>query len=352
MAKKVSQNLKEYNKKIKKKIKGLSPAKIIVLILLSIGTVLSYVFYGQIFGEDTIFTADYQNEFFNALMGLVPKIIRSLQIITITEVVATIVLFVVSHSFVKTQRGLTVTRLACSLIRCIVAIVLVITVLAVWGVDTTALITGAGVITLVVGLGMQSLIGDVVAGLFIIFENEFNVGDIITVDGFRGEVVSIGIRTTKLKAVGNVKVINNSDIRGVLNQTIEPSVAKTLIAIEYGESLEYVEQIIDKNLKKIVINGVLEEGLCYDGVSELGASGVTLQFTAKCNEADIFAVQRAMNKELKLMFDEHGINIPFDQLDVHIIPEKKTPTKKSAATSKKSTEKNTEAKTTANKKQH
>ena len=69
---------------------------------------------------------------------------------------------------------------------------LVIAVLAIWGVDTTALITGAGVLTLVVGLGMQSLIADVVAGLFIVFENEFNVGDIITVDGFRGEVIAIG----------------------------------------------------------------------------------------------------------------------------------------------------------------
>lgn len=321
MSAKIAQDLKEQGAKIKKKIKGLGPAKIILLLILTIGTVLSYVFYGQIFGENTVFTADYNNEFVNAVMVLIPKVINSLQIITITELIATVILFIVSHSFVKTQRGITITRLVCSLIRVVVVIILIITILAVWGVDTTALITGAGVLTLVVGLGMQSLISDVVAGLFIIFENEFNVGDIITIDGFRGEVVSIGIRTTKLKAAGNVKIINNSDIRGVLNQTVEPSVAKALVSIEYGESLARVEQVIEDNLKNVVIDGVLQDGISYDGVSELGASGVTLQFTAKCNEADIFAVQRAMNKQLKLMFDAHDINIPFDQLDVHIIPE-------------------------------
>ncbi|MCM1043049.1 MAG: mechanosensitive ion channel family protein [Corallococcus sp.] len=317
MAKKFKEELKSQANEIKAKAKNLGPVRITVLIILAIGTVFSYIYYGQIFGEDTVFTKDYGNDFLNVIMGIIPKIIRSLQIITITEIIANIVLFVVSHSFAKSQRGITVSRLICNLVRWIVVIVLVIVVLAVWGVDTTALVTGAGVLTLVVGLGMQSLIADVVAGLFIIFENEFNVGDIITVDGFRGEVVSIGIRTTKLKAAGNIKIINNSDIRGILNQTVEPSVAKAYIAIEYGESLARVEKIIEQNLKNLSVEGTIG-GLCYDGVNELGASGVTLQFTAKCNEQDIFAVQRAMNKALKVMFDEHGINIPFDQLVVHV----------------------------------
>jgi len=318
MSKKLKQELKQQAEELKVKAKNLGPVRITILIILAIGTVFSYIFYGQIFGENTVFTADYGNDFLNVVMSIIPKIIRSLQIITITEIIATVVIFIVSHSFVKTQRGITVSKLICSLIRCVVVVVLVIVVLAVWGVDTTALITGAGVLTLVVGLGMQSLISDVVAGLFIIFENEFNVGDIITIDGFRGEVVSIGIRTTKLKAAGNIKIINNSDIRGVLNQTSEPSVAKALVAIEYGESLARVEQIIADNLKNIHIDGVLDEGISYDGVNELGASGVTLQFTAKCGEQDIFAVQRAMNKELKLMFDANNVNIPFDQIVVHV----------------------------------
>lgn len=246
-----------------------------------------------------------------------PKLISCVQIVTIVLLITSIILYIIRRHFMKTRRGITVAQLVCNLLKWVVGIFLVIAVLAIWGVDTTALITGAGVITLVVGLGMQSLIQDVVAGLFIIFENEFNVGDIITIDDYRGEVVEIGIRTTKLKAVGNIKIFNNSAITGVLNQTIEPSTAKTLVDIEYGASLAEVEGIIRENLPNIKIDGMIGE-ISYDGVAALGASGVQLQFTSKCNEGDIYAVQRAMNGAIKNMFDEHGVGIPFNQLVIHM----------------------------------
>jgi small conductance mechanosensitive channel len=316
MAKRIKEDLKEQTQAVRKKFKSLGAVKLTLLAVLAVGTVLSYVFYNYIFAENSVFTQDYGSEILNDVMGMIPKLIRCWQIITITAIITTLILLVISKSFTKTQRSITVSRLVCNLIRWIVTIALVIVVLAVWGVDTTALITGAGVITLIVGLGMQSLISDVVAGLFIVFENEFNIGDIITVDGFRGEVISMGIRTTKLKAAGNVKIFNNSEIRGVLNQTVEPSTAKTLIDIEYGESLARIDGIVAEKLKDVKIEGIIGE-IVYEGVNELGASGVTLLFTAKCYEGDIFTVQRAMNKQLKTMFDENGINIPFNQIVVH-----------------------------------
>ena len=222
MKKKRKDVFQEEREKVKAKAKKLGPVKLVILAILAAGTVCSFVLYDYIFGADTVFTADYGSDFLNGLMGAIPKIIRCVQIISITAIITTLLLFAISHIFTKSQRSITVSRLCCNLIKWVVAIILVIVVLAVWGVDTTALITGAGVITLVVGLGMQSLIADVVAGLFIVFENEFNLGDIITVDDFRGEVVEMGIRTTKLKAEGNIKIFNNSDLRKILNQTAEP----------------------------------------------------------------------------------------------------------------------------------
>lgn len=314
-------SIKQQTEEMKNKIRRMGPVKIIILILLAVGTVCSYVFHDKIFVEDSIFNRGItDSEFLNGLLALVPKIIRAVQIVTIILVVTAIVLGIINRLFKRNQREITVVRLISNMIRCVVAVVLVIAVLAIWGIDTTALITGAGVVTLIVGLGMQSLIADVVAGLFIVFENEFNVGDIVTVDGFRGTVVSIGIRTTKLEALGNIKIINNSDIRGVLNQTVNPSTAKALVDIEYGESLERVEEIIATKLPEIKIEGVIDS-ISYDGVAALGASGVTLQFTASCYEGDIFAVQREMNKKLKNMFDENGVGIPFNQLVVHMADE-------------------------------
>ena len=249
------------------------------------------------------------------------SILRAVVTATVILVVVGVLLAVLNAVFHKNSRQITVVRLVNNIIKCIAAVIIVIAVLAVWGIDTTALITGAGVLTLIVGLGMQSLISDVVAGLFIVFENEFNVGDIVTIDGFRGEVVEIGIRTTKLEALGNVKIVNNSDIRGVLNQTVKLSTAKTLIDIEYGEPIEKAENVIKAKLPQVEIDGV-PNGIVYDGVAALGSSGVTLQFTAECYEGDIFAVQREMNKRIKMMFDENGVGIPFNQLVVHMADNK------------------------------
>ncbi len=315
-------NFKEQTEEVRQKIKALGVVKLIILFLMAVGTVCAYVFHDWIFTENSIFNRGISSsEFLNDLLALVPKVIQAIQIITIVLVVTAVILLVINKTFRRSRREITVIRLVSNLIKTIVVIGLVITVLAIWGVDTTALITGAGVLTLVVGLGMQNLISDVVAGLFIVFENEFNVGDIITIDGFRGTVVSIGIRTTKLEALGNIKIINNSDIRGVLNQTVMPSTAKALIDVEYGDSLSRIDEVIKAKLPEINIDGVIG-AISYDGVAELGASGVTLQFTANCYEGDIFAVQREMNKRLKNMFDENGIGIPFPQIVVHTADKK------------------------------
>ena len=327
--------------KIKEKVKVMGPVKLVVLLIFVAATVCSYVFHDFFYGEDSIFLKEDYSSYgiVNLLLGIVPKLVSAMRIITIALLILTIVLFILKTLFRKTNRQITVIRLVSNIIRVITFVVIIIMVLAIWGVNTTALITGAGVLTLVIGLGMQSLISDVVAGLFIVFENEFNEGDIITVDGFRGTVVEIGIRTTRLEALGNIKIINNSDIRGVLNQTLKPSTALSTIDIEYGDSLPRVEAIIAEKLPSVKVDGVIGE-IAYDGVTNLGASGVTLRFSAKCLENDIYSVQRAMNGELKKMFDDNGIGIPFPQVVVHTADDTKPaekPAKKPAA--KKTTKK-------------
>ncbi len=311
-------DIKQSTEEVKQRIKSMGVAKLTVLALMIAGTVCSFVFNDYIFPADSVFTRGISDsEFINDLLAFVPKIIQAARITTVILVFTTAGLAALNRAFHKNQRQITVVRLINNMVKCVATVIIIIAVLALWGIDTTALITGAGVLTLIVGLGMQSLISDVVAGLFIVLENEFNVGDIVTIDGFRGTVVAIGIRTTKLDALGNIKIVNNSDIRGVLNQTVNPSTAKSLIDIEYGESLERVEEIVKTKLPDIKIEGVLGS-ISYDGVAALGASGVTLQFTALCNEGDIFAVQREMNKRLKTMLDENGVGIPFNQLVVHM----------------------------------
>ncbi len=293
---------------------------LVLLILFTAGSVVALVFTDKLFGEGSVFhRAVSENSVLQTLYGKIPALIRTVQIITFSVLIKLAIDLFMKVAFAKTKRGVTVTKLLSSFIKWIVGIVAVLMILSAWGVNTTAIIASAGILSLVVGLGAQSLVADIIAGLFIVVEGEYQVGDIVVIEGWRGTVTEIGIRTTKIQdAGGNVKIINNSEIKSVVNQTQALSVARATIAIEYGESLERVELVIRDNLEAIRehIPGVLE-GPFYKGVTTLAASGVELLFLASCREEDIFQVQRELNRELKLLFDAHHITIPFPQVVVN-----------------------------------
>ena len=181
------------------------------------------------------------------------------------------------------------------------------------------MIASAGVVTLIIGLGSQSLVADILAGIFIVFEGDFQVGDIVIIDDWRGTVISVGIRTTRLMdAGGNIKIVNNSEIKTLINQTQELSTAKAYVSISYNARLEDVEKVIYDNLDKMAESiPSIVKGPQYRGVSTLGESGVELLFTASCKEDDIYQVQRDMNRFIKILFDDNNIEIPFNQIVVH-----------------------------------
>ena len=214
------------------------------------------------------------------------------------------------------SHGKALIDLTCSLIKCAAVIVLVFFILKTLGVDTTTIVAGIGILGLVVGLGAQPLIADIIAGFFIIFEKLFDIGDIIVADGFRGAVKEIGVRTTKLVDTGgNIKIINNADLKNIVNMTNQLSLAICDIGIEYGESLERVEAILKDNLQAIkeAIPDI-KEGPFYKGVAELGDSAVIIRFAANCDEGARYQVERDMNRQFKLLFDKNNINIPFPQI--------------------------------------
>ena len=235
------------------------------------------------------------------------------------------------------KKGKAIVDILCSLVKYAAVLALVFFVLKTFGVDTTAILAGIGILGLVVGLGAQPLVADIIAGLFIVFEGIFDVGDIIVVDGFRGTVKEIGIRTTQLVDTGgNVKIINNANVQSIVNMTNQLSLAICEIGIEYGESLERVEAILKANLDKVkeAIPDI-KEGPFYKGVSELGDSAVVIRFVANCDEGVKYQVERDMNREFKLLFDKNNINIPFPQVVVNqpISFEDATASQQQAATS-------------------
>ena len=291
-----------------------------MLALFTAGTIVAFVFSTQIFGETSVFNKSVSsNSFVNTLYQKIPSLIRSVQIVTIAILLSMLLRFVMHKGFARSNRSLTIVKLLCNFIRWVVGIVVVFVVLGAWGVDTVTLLASAGILTLIVGLGAQSLVADIVAGIFMVFEGEFQIGDIVIVNGWRGTVQEIGIRTTKLvDSSGNVNIVNNSEITTVVNQTKDVSLAKCVIGIEYSESLPRIEVLIRDNLPAIKEHiPAIIEGPYYKGVDALNASSVDLLLVATCKEEDIYQVQRDLNREMKLLFDANNINIPFPQVVVN-----------------------------------
>ena len=288
--------------------------------MLAAVTVAAFVFTNQLFGEDSVFNkAVSGNNFVNLLYQKIPTLIRSVQIVTIAVLLSLLLRFIMRKGFARSNRAKTIVNLLESFVKWVIAIVAIMMVLHAWGVDTATLLASAGILTLIVGLGAESLVADIVAGIFMVFEGEFQVGDIVIINDWRGTVQEIGIRTTKIvDAGGNINIVNNSQITTVVNQTQEISQASVTVGVEYGESLPRVEIVIRENLETIKEHiPAIIEGPYYKGVSALGASSVDLLFIAKCREEDIFQVQRDMNRELKLLFDANNIGIPFPQVVVN-----------------------------------
>jgi small conductance mechanosensitive channel len=219
----------------------------------------------------------------------------------------------------KSNRLKTVFTLLDGFVKYGCAVVIIFYVLTAFGVDTAALFASVGVLTLVVGLGANALITDIIAGMFIIFENEYSVGEIISIDDFRGTVIEIGIRSTKiLDAAGNIKIINNGNIGDVVNLSRELSLAVADCDFPYDVPIEYVENIIEDNLDRIKENiPAILEGPYYKGVCMYKDSNVTVKLVAKCKEEDRFQVQRDLLREYRILLTENGIDIAFPQVVIN-----------------------------------
>lgn len=304
---------------MKAKTKKQTIKVLIILGLMLLITIAVMVYQDYLTAEGSVFfTNDLGNSVLNAIWKKIPAIIISFQIITIAALAIFLINIILPKLFQKTNRQKTIISLMKSLIKWVIIIITILLVLNAFGVDTSTLLASAGILALVIGLGAQSLIADIIAGFFIVFEEEYQVGDIITIDGFRGTVSDIGIRVTKIvDAGGNVKIMNNSDIKSIINQTSELSVAKCIMSIDYDENVERVEKIFKEYAPKIQKNiPDIIEGPFYRGINQLNSSSVDLFFIAKCNEENVYQVQRDMNKELFKMFKENNITVPFPQVVV------------------------------------
>ena len=244
-------------------------------------------------------------------------ILRSVGIAIIVIVASTVVRFIIGKIAAKRladkKSGVALIELLGNLVKYVTYVVIIFLILSALGVNTTEIIAGLGILTLILGLGMTSLIEDIVAGIFIIAEKLFDVGDVIVLDGFRGTVLSIGIRSTKLADVGNdVLIVRNSSIGSLVNLSERQSAAAITIPLAPTESIERVEQIchsVDMSYMKQKYPKLIGDPL-YLGICEITKKGVQmLLIVGGCKEENKYDIERALFLEYKLLFEKYGIQL-------------------------------------------
>ena len=216
------------------------------------------------------------------------------------------------------KRKNTVIELIINIIKYIIAVIVIINILNVYKINTDKIIASLGIASVVIGLAFQDIIKDLLAGIFIVFDNAYAIGDWITVDNFKGEVISMGLKTTKIKAnTGEIMILANSNLTKVINYNLSNPKIYLKVPFSYDEKIEKIEKILEEILNEIKDNKeVISANLL--GVDSFEASNIDYALEVVCEPNTQYMIKRQLLRKIKISFDENKVVIPYNQIDVHI----------------------------------
>lgn len=210
-----------------------------------------------------------------------------------------------------------------SIVTFVIWVIATITILGELGINLGPLIAGAGIAGVALGFGAQSLVRDFLAGIFILIEDQYGVGDVIDVGEATGTVEAVSLRTTRLRNVdGTVWHVPNGQIVRVGNMSQQWARALLDVSVAYGTDLGRAQRIIKETADGLwqdreFAGRVLEEPEVW-GVEELGADGVSIRLVLKTLPAAQWGVLRELRSRLKVALDDAGIEIPYPQRTVWV----------------------------------
>jgi len=207
------------------------------------------------------------------------------------------------------SKGETILRMLYNLLEYIAVFTLLFYAFRNFGLDTSGLLGAIGAITLAVSLGSKDIMADIIAGMNIVIEGEYQVGDIVQIDGTKGKIIDVGIRTTKLLCQGeNVKIINNRNIGAVTNLSRFNSWYAIEIAVSASCDVVWLENLLQKELPQIGkrIRNIIS-GPVYKGVESLEKGGYSILLLTECREENLNNVHRSLNREIRMLLARENI---------------------------------------------
>ena len=221
------------------------------------------------------------------------------------------------------RKASTLSTVAGSILKYVIYFIGLVSVLKQLGVPTESLLVIASAGSVAIGLGAQGIAGDMMEGFFILFEDHYAVGDIVTIQGITGTVESVTLRSTKLRdPMGAVHIIPNGSIGTVTNNCSEFINAVVTVGIAYGESIDHAIGVLQDEMAKTTDMADIMETPAVAGVVGLDDSAVTIKVVAKCKVKTNLGVEAELRRRIKNRFDKEGIEIPFPQRTIHIVQQK------------------------------
>lgn len=200
-----------------------------------------------------------------------------------------------------------------SIIRYTIYFIAFMPILETIGIDIKALITAAGIGGLAIGFGAQNLVRDIITGFFILFEDQFTVGDYVDVGGKGGIVEEMALRVTKVRDFsGDLHIIPNGAIDKVTNRCRGNMRALVKMSIAYEQNIENALQVLKQASEDLAKESEdIVEGPIVLGVTDFGASDIVITIIAKVKPMSQWSVERLMRQRFKETFDKEGIEIPY-----------------------------------------
>lgn len=254
------------------------------------------------------------------LYGL--RILKAIVIFIVARVILNLALTMLNHIFAENQEGGILTKhrragtlraLLGSILKYGIYFIASIMVLETFNVKTGSLLAGAGIAGLAVGFGAQNLVRDIITGFFIIFEDQFTVGEYITTAGVTGVVEELGLRTTKIREwTGQLHIIPNGEIVKVTNFNRGQMLAVVELGISYEADLDQAIEVLRKVSKEAAEKlPAIVEAPVVQGVIALRDFDVLIRVVARTVAGEQWATERELRKILKRALDDHGIEIPY-----------------------------------------
>lgn len=216
------------------------------------------------------------------------------------------------------KKALTLLTILTNVVKYIILAIALLMILATWGVDTKALIASLGVAGAVAGLAMQDMLKDFIGGADILTEDQFKVGDNIEIKGFRGNVIYLGMKITKIRAyTGEVKIIANRNINEVINYSVMPAVCVVDIGLSYDNKIEKTEAVlktaIENTAKQITY---LKRPITILGIEKLNNDSIVYRIEAEVEPMKNFEFNRIFLKEILKQAEANNLTLSYDKINV------------------------------------